>query len=239
MRELKRFTEAPRACSYLPDRQATLENRLLLDVSPGELEAMLVRGWRRFGPMYFRPACVACFECVSLRIPVDGFQPSDSQSRALRRIRRFRLEVGPPQTTPDRVALHQAWHALREVKRDWQPSGLTLEEYYYNFGFPHPAGLELALYEGGELVAVSLCDVTPKAFSAVYFFYHPRIARLSPGVANVMLCLEQARARGIPHLYLGYRVIDCPSMKYKATYRPHQLLQGRPGFDEEPKWVDG
>jgi arginyl-tRNA--protein-N-Asp/Glu arginylyltransferase len=80
--------------------------------------------------------------------------------------------------------------------------------------------------------------VTPRAWSAIYFFYDPAVARLSPGVANVMLCLALARQRGIPHVYLGYRVLGCPSMRYKATFRPHELLRGRPGPDEEPRWVE-
>jgi arginine-tRNA-protein transferase len=52
-----------------------------------------------------------------------------------------------------------------------------------------------------------------------------------------MLCLSLARERGIPHVYLGYRVLGCASMRYKATFRPHELLLGRPAPDEEPRWV--
>jgi len=38
---------------------------------------------------------------------------------------------------------------------------------------------------------------------------------------------------------LGFRVLPCPSMRYKAAFRPHELLHGRPGFDEEPEWRRG
>ena len=38
--------------------------------------------------------------------------------------------------------------------------------------------------------------------------------------------------------HLGFRVLACPSMRYKAAFGPHQLLEGRPGFDEAPRWVD-
>jgi leucyl-tRNA---protein transferase len=54
-----------------------------------------------------------------------------------------------------------------------------------------------------------------------------------------MLCLALARQRGIPNVYLGYRVLGCPSMRYKGTFRPHELLLGRPGPEEEPRWVAG
>lgn len=235
---IQHFVEPPRACSYLPNERATLEHRLMTEVSPEELETLVVRGWRRFGPIYFRPACPACAECVSLRIPLDRFAPSESQKRALRRIRRFRVELGRPRVDPTRLALYAEWHHAREEVRGWEPSPLDRDTYFTQFAFPHPAGLELSLWDADRLVAVGLCDVTPRALSAVYFFYHPEIARLSPGVANVLLCAELARQRKIPHLYLGYRVLGCPSLRYKARYQPHELLVGRPGLEEEPRWIE-
>ena len=54
-RLLARYLEKPRPCSYLAAESASLETRLMVDVEPAELEAMLERGWRRFGPSYFRP----------------------------------------------------------------------------------------------------------------------------------------------------------------------------------------
>ncbi|HKQ40385.1 MAG TPA: arginyltransferase, partial [Verrucomicrobiae bacterium] len=38
------------------------------------------------------------------------------------------------------------------------------------------------------------------------------------------------------HVYLGYRVAGCRSMEYKAQFRPHELLQGRPLDHEAPVW---
>ena len=237
-RLIKRFVEPERPCSYLPDRTASLDHRLMAQVSAADFEAMLIRGWRRFGPTYFRPTCAACSECVSIRLPVERFCPRPSQLRAARRCRRFQVTLGPAQLDDERLELYRAWHAAREEAREWPPSALDAEGYHYQFSFPHPAGRELAFRDGKRLVALGLCDVTPRAFSAVYFFYHPDIAHLSPGVANIMYSVELAKARGIPHVYLGFRVLGCASMKYKAGFRPHELLEGRPGPDEEPRWVE-
>ncbi len=230
--------ESPRPCAYLGDRLATLENKVLTEVGVDELEQMLVRGWRRFGPVYFRPACTPCGECRSIRIPVDRFQPTDSQARALRRSRRFRITWGKPGVDAARLELYRAWHGTREQARGWDPAELNAEEYFQQFAFPHPAGRELAMYDGDRLVGLGIYDQTPRALSAVYFFFDPRIARLSPGVANVLLGIELARAQNIPHLYLGYRVIGCASLRYKDAFRPHELLEGRPGLDEAPSWTE-
>jgi arginine-tRNA-protein transferase len=230
--------EPPRACSYLPDRTASLEYRVMTGVGVVELERMLMRGWRRQGPVYFRPACGACAECVSIRIPVNRIAPTRSQQRALRHSRRFRVVIERPRVDEERLALYAAWHAGREHDRAWEPAPVDAEAYAMQFAHPHPAAWELSLRDGDRLVALTLCDVTPRAWSAIFGFYSPEVAHLSPGVSGVMLAIEIARERGIPHVYLGFRVMGCVSMRYKAGYRPHELLMGLPGPDEQPQWVE-
>src|SRR5687768_11925171 len=121
---LEHVVEPPRQCDYLAFAQASLEYRLMKDVSPDELEQMLARGWRRLGPFYFRPACAGCFECVSLRIPVGRFAPRESQKRARRRARRMRMTFDRPRVDRARLALYERWHAAREQRRGWDPSPL-------------------------------------------------------------------------------------------------------------------
>ncbi|MDY7231419.1 arginyltransferase [Hyalangium rubrum] len=239
--EIHHAIEEPGPCSYLPDQLSSLEQKVLTDVSPEEYEAMMERGWRRFGPVYFRPACQACAQCVTLRIPTATFHPNRSQRRARTACARFRVEVGPPRVDKERLALYHAWHAWREQEREWDASPIGEREYFLQFAFPHPCVREVAWYddaaEGGpRLVALGICDETPHAWSAVYFFSHPDYAHCSLGTANVVKQVELARQRGIPHVYLGYRVSGCASLRYKAAFRPHELLEGRPGPDEAPRW---
>jgi arginine-tRNA-protein transferase len=224
-------------CPYLPGLAATTDYRILKEVSPLEHERLLELGWRRFGLQYFRPQCAGCFECVSLRVPVATFQPTKSQRRAWRKCAHWRVEVGPPRVTEERLELFAAWHAMREDTRGWKPSVLDAQEYAATFCPPNVCAREMAYYDGGRLVAVGLIDVTPHAVSSIYFYYHPEVAAVSPGVASVLLEIDWARQQGCTHHYLGYRVLGCPSTAYKAQYRPHELLAERPGFDEEPRWV--
>jgi len=237
-RVLAQYVEPPRACNYLPDRTASLEYHVKTGVGVAELERMLVRGWRRQGPVYFRPACGGCGECVSIRLPVERFRPTASQMRARRRCARFRVVLDRPRVDAERLRLYAAWHAGRERDRAWDPAPLDAEGYAMQFAYPHPAAWELTLRDRDRLVALTLCDITPRAWSAIFGFHDPDEARLSPGVATVLLAVELARARRIPHVYLGYRVLGCASMRYKAGYGPHELLHGLPAADEEPRWVE-
>ena len=229
------------ACAYLPEQLSTQEHLVMTDVTPEEYERLLVRGWRRFGPVYFRPACQACTQCVSLRIPTATFQPNRSQRRARAACDFLRVVVGPPRVDEERLALYHAWHAEREQTREWSASPLDARGYYSQFAFPHPCAREVAYYddtaEGGpRLVGLGICDEMPHAWSAVYFFYDPAYARLSPGTANIVFQVELARARGIEHVYLGYRVQDCVSLRYKGGFGPHELLEGRPAPEQSPRW---
>jgi arginyl-tRNA--protein-N-Asp/Glu arginylyltransferase len=236
---LRVFREPRRPCSYLDATPASLVHKTLVYVSPLETEAMLERGWRRFGSEYFRPGCSPCHECVSLRLPVARFAPSRQQRRVLRKGASLAVVVGPVIVDAERVALHARWYAEREQSRGWEASSLDEQEYRRQFGFPHPCAREVAYYDGARLVGVGLCDETPRAWSAGYFFYDPAYASLSPGVLHVLTLVRLARERAQVHVYLGFRINGCASMRYKARFHPHELLEGRPGMSEIPRWNEG
>jgi arginine-tRNA-protein transferase len=235
-RLIQRSIEPPRPCSYLADREASLETRLMLDVSPAELQRYLERGWRRFGPAYFRPACSGCSECVPVRIPVAAFEASVNQRRVLKRARHVRVELGAPRVDEERLALYRRWHANREAARGWEPEEGDPDDYAMNFCFPHPSARELTYWEGDALVAVAIADETPDALSAVYCFHAPERSALSLGTVNVLATVNLARRKGLRHVYLGYRVEGCASLRYKGRFRPQERLVGLPGFEDEPCW---
>jgi arginine-tRNA-protein transferase len=244
MHLLERVVEKPHPCAYLEGERASLEVRVMVNVTAAETETLLERGWRRFGPIYFRPACTACSECVSLRVLVDRFAPTKSQRRAARACSALRRVVGPPLVDDARLDLYEKWHASREDARGWEPNPQSRERYALEFGFDHPCAREAAFYDdaagvaGGKLVGVSLFDETPRALSAAFFFFDPGYARFSLGTANVLGLLADARAAGRPHVYLGFRVSGCASLRYKGTFGPHELLSRvRPGMDETPVWA--
>jgi arginyl-tRNA--protein-N-Asp/Glu arginylyltransferase len=238
MRLLERIVEKPHECPYLADQRASLEVRVMLDVTIDEMDVLLERGWRRFGPIYFRPACTACSECVSIRVLTREFRPSKSQRRAARSCAQLRRVVGPPRVDDERLDLYARWHASREEARGWEPNAQTRERYALEFAFPHPSAREAAFYDDAKLVGLGLFDTTPRALSAAFFFHDPDYARLSLGTANVLALVDDARDAGREYVYLGYRVEGCASLRYKGSFRPHELLRDRPpSFDGPASWA--
>jgi len=237
--ELKQFQSDEDTCDYLPDQRARLEYRVLTDLEPGELDQLLERGWRRFGPVVFRPVCRDCHECVSLRIATADFRPSRSQRRARNRCAHLTVEMVSPMVDRARLDLHARWHAGRERSRGWESAPLHPADYAWQFGVGDPCARELLYRDAGKLVGVGICHETERAFSAVYFFHDPAYARLSLGVNHVLTLIDLARQTGKSHVYLGYRVLGCLSMRYKASFRPHELLVGRPAPDQQPRWERG
>jgi arginine-tRNA-protein transferase len=238
-RLIQTLTEPPHPCVYLPEESASLEVRVQLDVTPAELESMLERGWRRFGPVYFRPACSECHECVTLRIPVSTFRPNKSQRRAQKSAARLERTVGKPIVDEERLALYARWHGQREKARGWEESPLDAERYAFDFAFDHPCAREVRFTDPddhGRLVGLGIVDDTGVSLSAVYFFWDPERSPPSLGTAHIALLIDEARQRGHTYVYLGYRVAGCASLAYKGNYRPHELLEGRPAPIALPIW---
>jgi leucyl-tRNA---protein transferase len=238
-RLVERYREEPHQCPYLPDEVASLDVWLMLDVSPSELAVLLERGWRRFGPSYFRPGCANCAKCEPLRIPSSTFRASTSQRRARRNASRLTRVVQRPVVDEERMALYGRWHAHREQHRGWEGFAMNEERYAYEFAFDHPSVREVAFRDpghGDRLVGLGILDEVPNAISAVFFFWDPEFAPASLGVAHVVMLVEDAAARGLEHVYLGYRVADCPSLAYKGRYQPHELLDGRPALKDAAIW---
>ncbi|HYY51623.1 MAG TPA: arginyltransferase [Myxococcales bacterium] len=236
MRLLQHRIAGPEPCPYLEGISSTTETMLMTGVSPAELDDLLERGWRRFGPVYFRPVCATCDECVSVRVPVATFSPSPNLRRVLRRAHHLRLEVGEPLVDDERLDLYRRWHTSREAFRGWKPDRIGVESYAMQFCFPHAAAREFSYWDGEELVGIGIADETQHALSAVYCYYDPGRSHLSIGTYNVLCALEYARHRRLSYVYLGYRVEGCASLEYKGRFRPQERLRGRVDAPQPPRW---
>jgi len=111
--------------------------------------------------------------------------------------------------------------------------------YAEEFAYPHAFAYEVAFRDPratDRLVGLGLVDIVPDALSSVTFFWDPECAPPSLGVAHIVTLVEDATARGLRHVCLGYRVRGCASLAYEARYTPHELLEGRPSSADVPRW---
>ncbi len=226
MQSLFTFVAPPSACGYLPDREWSLEYEHVAAVSAPEYMQRMRQGWRHFGHMLFRPRCPACRACQSLRVLADRFRPDRSQRRALKANERdVQLVVGPPHVTRHKLALYDSYHAFQTDAKGWpQHPAKDPDSYIDSFVFnPFPVE-EWNYYRDGNLVGVGYVDALPQGLSAVYFYFDPDERRHSLGTYNVLRVIDAARARGLPHAYLGYYVAGSASLEYKSRFAPNEIL---------------
>lgn len=226
MKAWLRYTTPSAPCAYLPGREARLEVTYFAELSGEEYERELAGGLRRMGFHFFRAACPACSECRPIRVPVRLFRPSKSQRRVLRRNADLTVEVGEPRVDPERLELHDRFHADRERRLGWPPSRIAEDGYRATFVDNPIPTLEFRYRLGEKLLAVAYVDESPEALNSIYAFHDPEHARRSLGTFDVLCELALARDCGKEYLYLGYLVAGCRSMEYKRNFRPCEVLAG-------------
>ena len=86
----------------------------------------------------------------------------------------------------------------------------------------------------GALAAAALIDVLGDGLSMVYSYFDPNESRRSLGVYTILDHIQQARAAGFGHLYLGYWISGSDKMDYKAQFQPLELLLGGEWRPYEP-----
>lgn len=224
-------------CPYLPDRLARMHHRLIPNCSTEHYERLLARGWRRFGSLFFRPTCRGCMACRSLRVEIESFAPSRSMRRTRAGNQDIEVTVARPVLDLECLALFHRYHRHQTVHKGWASKKTSAPDYYMSFVEGHGEhGWEMRMRLDGRLVAVTLFDRLSSAMSAVYTYYEPELRDRGLGVFAVLELIDMAKRRGLPYLYLGYWIEENASMRYKAQYRPHQILSGRPHEHDAPIW---
>jgi leucyl-tRNA---protein transferase len=225
MRVLQTLTTGPEVCTYLPDREATLEHVVVAQLSPEEYEQKMNDGWRKFGPVLFHPVCASCQECRPLRIPVAEFAPNRSQRRALAKNANLEVRYARPTIEPTRLALYNRYHQHQEAQKGWPVGERDTDDYAFSFLHNPVPAVEISVWEGESLRAIVLADVTPSTVSGVYHYYDPESESNSLGTFAMLQTITLAQKLGKPWAYFGYWIAACPSLSYKANFQPCEVRQ--------------
>ncbi len=237
------FLTAPSACPYLPgQKERKVFTHLVGPQAPHLNEILTQGGFRRSQAIAYRPACEQCTACVSIRVCVDSFRPTDSMRRVWRRNRKLVGRMRAPQATSDQYSLFRRYLDRRHP--DGGMVNMTVLDYALMVEDSHVEtcvieyrrrGLDSGISErgDGELVACALTDVLGDGLSMVYSFYEPDEELRSLGTFMILDHVERARKLGKPYVYLGYWVAGSDKMAYKGRFRPQERLgpQGWVRFD--------
>ena len=230
------FLTSPSPCPYLDGQfERKVFTHLVGEKAPEMNDLLTQGGFRRSQNIAYRPACETCRACVSVRLLADDYIPTKSQKRVAKRNNDLISMEEVAEPTSEQYALFRRYLDARH------PSGgmadMTVLDYAMMIEDSHvktriieyrvrDADSFITGRSRGELVAVALSDLMSDGYSMVYSFFDPELPERSLGTYMIMDHEARARAKGLPHVYLGYWVEGSPKMNYKQKFAPQEHLTG-------------
>jgi leucyl-tRNA---protein transferase len=224
------FVTNPGPCPYIAGKTERKVFTELSGAHADELNEALGRiGFRRSQNFAYRPNCIDCKSCVSVRVLTDEFQPNATQRRIIKRNSDLAVSACRPWSTSEQYDL------LRRYLSQRHPSGgmAGMDDMdYADMVEQSPVRSHVVEYRTpgrfgrlGELVGACLTDQQGDGLSMIYSFYDAE-AEGRPGLGNYIIMdhIMRAKAAGLPYVYLGYWVEGAARMQYKIRYRPMERL---------------
>lgn len=236
--DLQFYLTAPTPCPYLPGRR---ERKVFANLegapSPALIDTLTHAGFRRSQNIAYRPACEGCDACVSARVVTGAFEMERRWRRVRGRNQDLTRRLQPAEATEE-----QFW-LLRRYLIDRHGRGGMAEMSMLDYASmveDTPVRSHVVEYryaagpEAGDLAACVLIDLLGDGLSLVYSFYDPKDERRGLGTFVILDHILQAKAAGLPYVYLGYWIKRSPKMAYKAQFQPLELLRGGAWRPYEP-----
>ncbi len=202
----------------------------LVDIAPMDISsysALVEMGFRRSGHHVYAPRCPECDACRAVRIPVERFSPDRGQRRCLKGNADLELRIREAEFDEEHFELYRRYQASRHSDDVMDNDDPERYRAFLVDGLGHCDFIEFREGKGGRLLAVAVTDVLDFGLSAVYTFFDPEERRRGLGSFAILSQVEECHRRGLPHLYLGYWIEQCPKMSYKQRFKPlEQLREG-------------
>jgi leucyl-tRNA---protein transferase len=232
-KNIRFYLTAAQPCPYLEGRRerkvfAALDGKDAIELN----DSLTHAGFRRSQNIAYRPACDMCAACVSVRVPTASFVLSKRWKRVNRVNHDIVARLVPAQVTYEQYSLLQKYLTLRHL--DAGMSDMSIFDYSTMVEETsvrtHVVEYRLGNNEG-PLLACALVDVLADGLSLVYAYFDPEYAKRSLGSFVILDHIRQAKAVGLPFLYLGYWIKGSLKMDYKVNFRPIEAL-GAKGWED-------
>jgi len=222
-RRLPLYLSAGSACGYLEDRQS---RNLFVDpdaaINSVLYGQLLRRGFRRSGRLVYRPHCDHCRQCLSVRVPVQGFEKNRRFRRVIEANRDLSVTPRPANFMGEHYDLYRRYTAARHAEGSMQNSSPAEYADFLMADWCDTHFLEIR--RADQLLAVAVTDELEDGLSAVYTFFAPEETPRSLGTLAILTQIQLGQQWDLPYLYLGYWVQGCRKMSYKSDFRPLQIF---------------
>jgi Putative arginyl-tRNA:protein arginylyltransferase len=219
------FMTGPGPCPYLPGREerkvfTRLDGRMAEQLN----ELLSQHGFRRSQSIAYRPSCIGCNACVSVRVVAERFVASKSQKRVIVSNQDLERRVMPPLATDEQYQLFR-----RYIDHRHEQGGMADmdDEDFVRMIEDSPVNSMVVEYrhkQTNELMAFCLTDVMEDGLSMVYSVFEPTSPKRSLGRFMILDHLRFTLDHHLDHIYLGYWVNGSPKMSYKDKFQPLEYL---------------
>lgn len=217
------FRTSPHPCSYKHDQRAAtvfVDPDLVIDKNLNSKLSDL--GYRRSGAHLYRPDCDYCNACISCRIPVNGFRNRRRHKKIWNTNQDLKVVERNDLICDESYRLYEQYINTRHDDGDMYPA--TPDQFEAFIKTKTVDTRFFLFYQQERLISVSVTDFLEQGLSAVYTFFDPDLPRRSLGNFAILWQIDKARSMGLPYLFLGYWIKDCPKMQYKSDFRPIEML---------------
>jgi arginine-tRNA-protein transferase len=219
------FASEPHQCNYLPDKQAlTVFADPSVPMSTAIYSRIIEYGFRRSGEYVYIPRCPDCNACISVRIPVDEFQPNRNQRRVMNKNADLSVHQHPPVFNEEHFQLYRTYLHSRHIGGGMENPSVQDYVKFLASSWSHTVFYEIRRQQ--QLIGVCVADHLHSGLSAVYTYFDPKEEKRSPGSFAILWLVEQARRLGLRSVYLGYYIPNCQKMSYKDRFRPLEAFIG-------------
>lgn len=220
---IRLFRTSAHPCSYKEGEEAVtvfVDPEVRIDTALNSKLSEL--GYRRSGVHLYRPDCDFCSACMSCRVPVQQFKFSRRHRKTLASNEDLVVKHCRSLDNPQAYALYKRYINTRHHDGDMYPATPEQFKAFIKEGVADTRFVEF--YKDQELLAVSVMDELATGLSAVYTFFDPDQPKRALGNYVILWLIQEAAARGLPFVYLGYWIKGCAKMQYKTNFRPIEML---------------